>query len=246
MALSRPRVLAIPGLLCDESVWAAQIAALDAVADVTVVDLTAFDDITDMARAALRTVDGQVHVVGHSLGGRIAFEIWRLAPERVRSLVVLDTGVDPAAPGEQERRQIVLDLAVDGMDALAAAWLPPMVHPDRRTDEGFMAPLRDMVQRFDRTQHARQITALLRRPDAAPLLGSITVPTLVVVGRQDAWSPLAQHERIAAAIPGARLEVVENSGHMVTVERPDVIAALLVDWVTACDHAPSGESPADC
>jgi len=246
MGLSRPRVLAIPGLLCDEFVWESQVAALEDVADVTVADVTACDDIADMARAAMKTVDGQVHVVGHSMGGRVAFEIWRLARERVRSMVVLDTGAHPAPPDEQSTRQILLDLADHGMDLLADAWLPPMVHPDRRADVAFMAPLRAMVQRFDRTQHARQIAALLHRPDARPMLGSITVPTLVIVGRQDEWSPLAQHEAMAAAIPGARLEVVDHAGHMVTVEQPEIIPALLVEWVTACERLAARAGALDC
>lgn len=246
MGLSRPKVLAIPGLLCDDAVWEAQVSALDPIADVTVVDVSRFDDLTDMARAALTRVDGPFHLVGHSLGGRIAFEIWRLAPERVTSLVVLDTGTDPAAPGERERRQVMLDLADASMDALAAAWLPPMVHPDRRTDEMFMEPLRDMVRRSDPARHARQITSLLNRPDAAPMLASITVPTLVIVGRQDEWSPLDQHERLACAIRGARLEVVENSGHMVTLEQPEVVSALLVEWVTAVEPDREALHRADC
>jgi pimeloyl-ACP methyl ester carboxylesterase len=129
------------------------------------------------------------------------------------------------------------------MDALADAWLPPMVHPDRRTDDGFMAPLRDMIRRSDPARHARQITALLNRPDARPLLATITVPTLVVVGRQDEWSPVGQHERLASAVPGARLEVVENSGHMVTVEQPEVVSSLLVDWLSDIER---GRSAPDC
>lgn len=245
MGLNRPRVLAIPGLLCDDVVWEAQVAALDPIADVTIADVSRFDDLTEMARAALTCVDGRFHLVGHSLGGRIAFEIWRLAPERVTSLVVLDTGTDPAAPGEGARRQVMIDLANASMDALADAWLPPMVHPDRRTDEVFMAPLRDMVRRSDPARHARQITALLNRPDARPMLAAITVPTLVIVGRQDEWSPLEQHERLARAIPGARLQVVEDSGHMVTVEQPEVVSALLVDWVTDVE-SDRGTRLADC
>jgi len=110
--------------------------------------------------------------------------------------------------------------------------LPPMVHPDRRGDAAFMQPLREMVMRATPEQHARQIGALLRRPDATPLLGAITVPTLVVVGRHDEWSPVDQHEQIAAAIPGNRLAVIEDAGHMTTVEQPEVVSTLLVDWLT--------------
>ena len=232
MGLTRPHVLALPGLLCDDFVWEVQAEALGDVADVTIADLTEQDDLTDMARAALASVDGPVHVFGHSMGGRVAFEMWRLAPERVESLVVLDTGVHPAGPGEPASRQAVLDISAnEGMRALAEAWLPPMVHPDRRADASFMEPLRKMVQRATPAQHARQIKALLTRPDATPLLGTITVPTLLIVGRQDEWSPVLQHERIAAAIVGARLEVIEHSGHMVTLEQPDVVAEMLVDWI---------------
>jgi pimeloyl-ACP methyl ester carboxylesterase len=232
MDLTRAHVLALPGLLCDDLVWEFQAEALSDIADVTIADLTEHDDLTDMARAALASVDGPVHVFGHSMGGRVAFEVWRLAPERVRSLVVLDTGVHPAGPDERINRQAVLDIsATHGMSALADAWLPQMVHPDRRTDATFMERLCQMVMGATPAQHARQIKALLTRPDATALLGTITVPTLIIVGRQDEWSPVPQHELIAGAIAGARLEVIENSGHMVMFEQPAAVTDLLVEWV---------------
>ena len=100
---------------------------------------------------------------------------------------------------------MLLDLAdQQGMAALADRWLPPMVHEARVDDAALMDPLRAMVLRATPAQHHRQIKALLDRPDARPLLPTITCPTLVMVGRQDRWSPLAQHEEMAAAIPGAR------------------------------------------
>ncbi len=231
--MTRAGILAIPGLLCDAFVWESQSEALRDVADTVIADVSEHDDLTEMARAALTTVDGPVDVVGHSMGGRVAFEVCRLAPERVRSLVVLDTGAHPAGPDEPASRGRLTELsATEGMDALADAWLPPMVHSDRHTDETIMGPLRAMVGRATPSQHARQTHALLTRPDARPLLGTITVPTLVVVGREDAWSPVEQHEELAAAIPGARLEIVEHSGHMVTVEQPDAVTALLREWLT--------------
>jgi pimeloyl-ACP methyl ester carboxylesterase len=233
MGVTRRHVLALPGLLCDDLVWETQAAALGEIADVTIADLSSSDDLADMAAAALATVDGRVDVFGHSMGGRVAFEIWRQAPERVASLVVLDTGIHPAGPDEPTVRQRMLDISANaGMEALADAWLPQMVHPDRCADPAFMQPLRDMVVRATPEQHARQIRALLHRPDAAPLLDTITVPTLIVVGRHDEWSPVEQHERIAGSISGARLAVIEDAGHMATLERPEVVSALLGDWLT--------------
>jgi len=226
------RVLALPGLLCDELVWRSQADALREVADFVIADFSEHDDLTEMARAALALVDGQVHVVGHSMGGRVALEAWRLAPDRVRSLVLLDTGVHGVVPGERESRQLLLDVSSKiGMSELAAAWLPPMVDPSRHSDEALMGSLREMVMRATPDQHARQIRALVERPDATTLLSTITVPTLVVVGRHDEWSPVDQHEQIARLIPNSRLEVVEGAGHMTTVERPDVITALLRRWL---------------
>ena len=242
--LSKPQVIAIPGLLCDEYVWRAQIAGLAGLADVTVADVSHHDDLNGMAGAALDLVDGPVHVVGHSMGGRVAFEIWRIAPERVRTLVVMDTGAHGTSSAEPAARQRLLDVSAHaGMRAVADAWLPPMVHPGRRDDETFMQPLRDMVMRATHESHARQMRALLERADATPLLGTITVPTLVVVGRDDEWSPVAQHQQIAAAIAGARLVIVEDSGHMVTVERANEVTALLGDWLREFGDAPAGVHP---
>ena len=237
MDAPRAAVLMLPGLLCDHTIWQAQAEGLADIADVTIADFSQLDDLTDMARAALDLVADDpmrrpVHVVGHSMGGRVAFEVWRLAPERVRSLVVLDTGAHPAGPDEAASRQPLLDVSAhEGMEALAADWLPPMVHPDRRDDPTIMSPLTAMVMRATPELHARQIRALLARPDATPLLATITVPTLVIVGRQDEWSPVAQHETITAAMTGARLEIIDHSGHMVTVEQPDAVTALLREWL---------------
>jgi pimeloyl-ACP methyl ester carboxylesterase len=94
-----------------------------------------------------------------------------------------------------------------------------------------MAPLKAMVMRATPEQHRRQIRALLDRPDPRPLLPTISCPTLVMVGRQDRWSPLAQHQEIAAAIPNAELVVIEDSGHMAPVEQPERVSQELLRWL---------------
>jgi pimeloyl-ACP methyl ester carboxylesterase len=225
-------IILVPGLLCDASVFAAQAAAIGKHAPVRVADFSQHDSLAEMARSALTIADGSLIVIAHSMGARVSLEMVRLAPERIQKLALMDTGVHPRKEGEEANRQRLVDLAYrDGMEALAREWLPPMVHPDRTQDEALMGPLREMVLRASPEQHERQIRALLNRPDPRELLPTIRCPTLVLVGRQDRWSPVSQHEEIAAAIPSAELVVIEDSGHMVTVEQPDATSRALLAWL---------------
>lgn len=226
-------VLALPGLLCDAYVWHVQATALADIADFLIPVFDRENSLEAMARKALGICDGKLSVIGHSMGGRAAMELWRIAPERVDRLALLDTGAQPRRDGEEIGRMKLVTLAREqGMAALADSWLPPMVHPDRAADDGLLEPLREMVQRKTPEIFANQQNALLNRPDAMPTLASITVPTLVAVGRDDLWSPVSQHEEMAAAIPGAQLVIFEDSGHMSTVENAPAVTAALRDWLT--------------
>ncbi|HEY0526771.1 MAG TPA: alpha/beta hydrolase [Stellaceae bacterium] len=228
----RPALFLLPGLLCDRSVWTYQEQALSRDADVTVANFYGFDSLGGMAQSVLEQAPERFAVAGHSMGGRVALEIVRRAPERVARLAVLDTGTHPKRPGEAEKRQVLVDLARrEGMEALARQWLPPMVHPDRLNDAPMMRALTEMVCRATPEIFERQVRALLGRPDFGPLLPTIKCPTLVACGRQDAWSPLDQHEAIAAAIPSATLAVIEDSGHMTTVEAPAAVTGFLQAWL---------------
>jgi pimeloyl-ACP methyl ester carboxylesterase len=235
------QVILCPGLLCDASIWAAQVEALRPFADVAVADFSRLDSLEDMARSALALRKGKLVVIGHSMGARAAFEMVRLAPERIERLALLDTGTHPRREGEEATRQVLVDLAYrEGMATLAEKWLPPMVDEARSGDPALLEPLRAMVMRATPEQHERQIRALLGRPDARPLLSTISCPTLVMVGRQDRWSPLAQHEEIAALIPGAELVVIENSGHMSPVEQPEAVSQALLRWLGFDPMPPAG------
>jgi pimeloyl-ACP methyl ester carboxylesterase len=238
----RPKIILLPGLLCDASMWAAQVEALEPYAEVFVADLSHHDSIEDMARSALELTEGHVIAIGHSMGARVALEMVRLAPARVVKLGLIDTGIHPRREGEELARQVLVDLAFsEGMEALAERWLPPMVHTDRAEDRELMQPLKAMVMRATPEQHRRQIQALLDRRDARVQLSDITCPTLVMVGRQDRWSPLAQHEEIAQLIPNAELVVIEDSGHMSLVEQPEQVSGALLQWLGFPDKTVSAE-----
>ena len=228
----RPTLYLLPGLLCDAYTYAHQQRALESEFDIRVLDFFGLDSMTGMAERVLNDAPERFSVCGFSMGGRVALQILRLAPERVERLCLLDTGVTPVAAGEAEKRQVLVDLAYkDGMDALINAWLPPMLHPDRRTDPAFRGPLSDMVRRASPEIFEKQIHALLGRADAWPLLPTINIPTVVAVGRQDEWSTVAQHEDFAKLIPNAKMTVIEDSGHFTPVEQPDALTAILRDMM---------------
>jgi pimeloyl-ACP methyl ester carboxylesterase len=216
------------GLLCDAYTFHAQKEALSRKYDVRVIDFFGLDSMEAMARKVLDEAPARFSVCGFSMGGRVALKIMELAPERVQRLCLLDTGVGPVVDGEQAKRQKLIDLAREkGNAALIETWLPPMLHPDRQKDPRFIGPLGEMICRASPEIFARQQHALLTRPDARPLLPKIRIPTYVVVGRQDAWSTVEQHEAFAREIAGAKLVVIEDSGHFVPVEQPEKLSAVL-------------------
>jgi len=218
--------LLIPGLLCDVYTWEPVLDRIEA----EVADLTTQDSIGQMAQDCLDRHPGTLRVAGHSMGARVAMEMARIAPERVERLALLDTGIHPLKAGEREKRDEIVRFAYEhGMAALAARWLPPMVHEANQTP-ALMQGLTDMVLRCDADLHARQIKALVDRPDAASYLGEITCLTLLIVGRQDQWSPVAQHEEMRALLPNARLEIIENAGHFAPVEQPETVARLIAEF----------------
>jgi pimeloyl-ACP methyl ester carboxylesterase len=221
----------IPGLICDSVVWT---PILDQLGPNTITaDVTTQNDLTDMARDCLALADGPLRVAGHSMGARVALEMARLAPNRIERLALLDTGIHPLKDGERAKRDEIVAFANDnGMQALSDHWLPGMVHPDRHGDAPLMEALNAMVLRQTPQIHARQINALVHRPDAAAYLADITCPVLLIVGRQDAWSPVSQHEDMLALLPDARLVVIEDAGHFAPVERPEATATALVPFLT--------------
>jgi pimeloyl-ACP methyl ester carboxylesterase len=225
----RPTLFLLPGLLCDAEVWSHQSAVLGEFAEIVIPDFRFVRSIPAMAQLVIDRAPERFSVAGHSLGGRVALEVFRMAPERVERLALLDTGIHPRKPGEEAGRQELIELArCEGMEALAARWLPGMLHPDHAA---LLAPLTEMVKRATPETFENQQRALLDRPDARAVLSAIRCPTLVLCGRQDAWSPVGQHEEIAALIPGSKLVVIEDCGHMSPVEQPAAVTnALKLFW----------------
>ncbi len=234
-------LLLLPGLLCDASYWQPQVDGLAAQAHCVVGNYGMSDSLEAMARAALAQADaagmqGPLAVAGHSMGGRVAFELLRIAPERVGRLALLDTGAHPFAGGEAGEREragrmtLVRQSETEGMRAMGEAWAKGMVHP-RRLGTALFEDILQMIERSNPAQFAAQQNALLTRRDASLQLAHISCPTLVLCGREDSWSGPAQHEAMHSAIKGSVLRIIEDCGHMCTVEQPEQVTQALADWL---------------
>jgi len=236
-------LLLLPGLMSDAAVWAPVVPRLEAVARCRVPDCGNATSLSEMAERVLADAPRAFALAGHSMGGRVALEIARRAPERILRLALLDTGfrARPAgAAGDDEKagRLALLAIARErGVRAMAREWVRPMVHPARRDDETLVGAILDMFERRSADDFAKQIEALLARADATPVLRSLACPTLVLCGREDDWAPPRQHEEMAALIPGARLVVIDGCGHMAPMERPREVAEAMLAWLRSHSHS---------
>ncbi len=216
-------VLFLPGLMCDRRLFAAQSAALDI--ESSVADLTRHDNFPDMADAVLGEAPPLFALVGLSMGGILAFEIWRQAPDRVTHLGLLDTTPYADTPEKKDMRLEQVRIAAQGgLRQLAIDSLKPVyLAASRRDDETLLGEILDMAIDNGPDVFARQSAALRNRADSIDTLSTINRPTLVLCGGEDALCPPRLHEIMAQQIPDATLTVVSDCGHMATMERPQIV-----------------------
>ena len=233
-------LLLVPGLMCDHTVWDPLIPHLSASYPCQVVDHGHADSLTQMASQLLLDAPPQFCLAGHSMGARVGLEVLRLAPERVSGVALLDTGYLPlssGAAGEEEvsKRMHLLQMAQDkGVREMAQTWAQGMVHPNRLRDTALMEAIFEMFERKNAAIFAKQLHALIHRPDGSDVLSRIAVPTLIGCGRQDAWSPPSQHEAMHQLAPHAQLDIYEEAGHMAPMEQPHVVADSMLQWLSRC------------
>ena len=224
----------VPGLLCTRALWAPQLAGLADVASMTVADHTRHDSMAGIAASILGAAPREFALAGLSMGGYIAYEILRQAPERVTKLALLDTGYRADLPERGEQRRALMALAErEGARKAQETLMSVLVHKSRLTDKALVETVLQMGADTGTEAFKRQQTALMSRPDSGPLLASIRCPTLVIVGDEDALTPPQLAREIAAGIPGAKLEIIPDCGHLSTMERPEAVNRALRAWLSA-------------
>lgn len=224
--------LLIPGLACTPELFAPQIPALWTHGPVTVASTLEGETMADLAAAILSGAPPRFALAGLSMGGYIALEIVRLAPDRVSRLALLDTSARPDTPEQSEVRCGLISRAqAGGFEAVLVETAPRLLHPDHQTDPALLATQVRMGLAVGTKAYARQQTAIIGRIDSRAHLSGIAVPTMVLVGDRDALTPLDRAIEMASAIPGARLEIIEGAGHLTPLERPDAVGRRLSQWL---------------
>ncbi len=231
--MPRSPLVLLPGLLNTQRVYEHQVEALQDIADIVVPELWHDDTIGAMAETALAAAPPTFALCGFSMGGYVAFEIFRRAPTRVERIALIDTQAAPDSPESRTRRQAFIEQTRLGrFHGVHPTLLPQIIHPTRLKDMAVTQPILDMAKEIGGDGFVRQQQAILGRPDSRPLLVEIEVPTVVIVGRQDMATPLPRSQQMAADIANAQLVIVEECGHVSPLERPAEVSAALRRWLT--------------
>lgn len=230
--LSAPLVF-LPGMMCDARLFAPQAAAFSSSRTIVHATLTRGRTMTEIAESVLRDAPPHFALAGLSMGGIVAMECMRLAPERITRLALLDTNPLPETPETAALREPQIVAARAGrLDEVMREELKPRYLAPGAGRAAVLGTVMEMARALGPDVFVRQSRALQKRPDQQATLRKIAVPTLVLCGRHDRLCDVRRHQFIRDLVPGATLEIVEEAGHLPTLEQPEATTAALERWLT--------------
>ena len=221
----------LPGLICDAALWRPVTEGLRDVVAPMVADLTLDDSVKAMAARTLAAAPERFNLVGLSMGGYVAFEIMRQAPERVERLALMATSALADSPEATANRRAGMKQIGEGkFIGVAGSLLPKLVHPDH-VDGEIGRLVQDMSERVGGEAFMRQQEAIIGRPDSRATLATITCPMVMIVGEDDILTPVEQAQIIHQGIKGSNLFELDYCAHLPPLEQPDAVNAILRDWL---------------
>ena len=223
----------LPGMMCDERLYKAQVNALDEQYNVAVLPITDHDTIQALAADALARAPQRFALAGLSMGGIVALEMWRQAPHRIQKLALLDTNFRAEMPERQAQREPQVAAVMSGglEKTIRQELFPQYLAASHADDQALEELIVDMGLRLGREVFARQSFALRDRPDSADTLATIDCPTLVLCGDEDRLCSPELHEEMASRIAPAELQIIAKCGHLSTLDQPDATCEALRIWL---------------
>ena len=227
----KPKLVLVPGLVCDATVWGYQAAHLADIAEISVPAVADGETMAKMARIALAEAPPSFALAGFSMGGYVALEMLRQAPDRITRLALLDTSARGDSAKKAEWRRNVISACERGeYNAVIEGMMPVLLHADRQSG-ALPTFVRTMAGRVGGDVYLCRQYAIATRQDSRELLRAFTRPVRAICGRQDGMSTIEEHEEIAALAPRGRFSLIEDCGHMTILEQPQAATALLRDWL---------------
>ena len=224
-------IVFLPGLICDQRLWRDIIDGLADTIAPMVADLRLDDAIAAMAARTLAAAPPRFALAGLSMGGYVALEIMRQAPERVTHLALLDTSARADTEERRETRRKGIEMIGQGkFIGVSRGLLPTLVAP-HHLGTPLAEEVQAMSERVGGEVYVRQQKAIMGRIDSVPHLGAIRAPTLVGVGALDKLIPPEMSEEMATLIPGAELVTFPDAGHLPTMENPGPLVEAMKVWL---------------
>ncbi|WP_128923676.1 alpha/beta fold hydrolase [Bradyrhizobium guangxiense] len=225
-------IVLVPGLASSARIYAPVIPALWRFGPVMIANHIRDDSIADIAARVLREAPPRFALAGHSMGGYVALEIMRQAPERVAKLALINTQARPDTPEATARRLGLMTRVRRGeLRAVREESFPELVHPSRRDDAGILALVHRQDEDVGVEGYLRQQTAIIARVDSRPILATIKCPTLVLTGDTDNTIPNALSKEMAEGIAGASLVILDRCGPLPQAEQPEATVQALTEWL---------------
>jgi pimeloyl-ACP methyl ester carboxylesterase len=225
-------IVLLPGMMCDERLFAPQIAHLKARYHVKTMSIHEHANMADLAENVLVQSPDEFALLGLSMGGILAMEIMRQAPQRITHLALLDTNPRAELDAVKQRRGPQIERVKNGgLSQIMRDEMKPNYLVDSPNKLDILNLCMVMAEDLGDQAFINQSIALRDRPDYQNVLKRVDVPTLIMCGREDVLCPIERHELMHELISGSTLHIVDNAGHLPTLEQPEIVNKALDQWL---------------
>ena len=222
----------VPGMMCDERIFSPQIEELSKNLEVTVADISSFLTIRELASEVLKKAPKKFSLLGHSMGGIVAMEIYSQEPNRIEKLILMDTNPKAELDEVKLRREPqIKDVREGKLLEVMRDEMKPNYLAESDNKSSVLEVCMDMALSLGPDVFINQSIALQKRADQLNTIQSINIPVLIMCGSEDKLCPVERHEMMHNMISNSDLKIINNAGHMPTLEQPRETTEVLKEWL---------------